>query len=93
MLCFIFAGNIQGQISITSLPYEPGTETFNSYNPLNSTNTSIPTGWTLSSSGTPTYNGRGTGTVNTGGYWAYGTSSEYSFSPHEGHFIKRLSGI
>ena len=71
--------NVLAQISIpnTSFSY---IETFDSYNPSNSTNfnNTIPSGWTGTSSGTASYQGQGTGTGNAGGYWAYGTSSEFS---------------
>ena len=76
----MFMAGVYGQISITSLPYSPATTNFNSYNPNSSTNlnATIGTGWTASSSGTAAYNGQGTGTSSTGGYWGYGSSSEYS---------------
>lgn len=79
-LFLLFVSSVHGQISITSLPYNPAVETFNSYNPISASSTNIPAGWTLSSSGTSTYNGKGTGTSNTGGYWAYGTTSPDEYS-------------
>ena len=67
------------QISITTLPYNPGVTNFNSYNPNSLANftSTIPTGWN-GSSASPTYNGQGTGTTANGGYWAYGAASEFS---------------
>jgi hypothetical protein len=77
-----FVNNSLGQISIITLPYNPSTTNFNSYNPNNATNlaATIPNGWSASSSATPVYNGQATGTSATGGYWAYGAagSGEYS---------------
>jgi hypothetical protein len=69
-----------GQISITSLPYSPAVTTFDSFNPTDASafTSTIPTGWSGSSSGTAAYKGRGTGSSNAGGYWAYGSGSEYS---------------
>ncbi len=74
------ADGADAQISITSLPFTPATTTFNSYDPSSSANltSTIPTGWSANSSGTASYRGTGTGTSNAGGYWAYGSSGDYS---------------
>lgn len=39
----------------------------------------IPFGWTVSFSGNAVFNGTGAGTSATGGAWAYGTGSDFSF--------------
>ena len=69
-----------GQISITSLPYSPAVTTFDSFNPTDASafTSTIPAGWSGTSSGTAAYKGRGNGSSNAGGYWAYGSGSEYS---------------
>lgn len=86
MLAVLGSGAANAQISITSLPYAPATTNFDSYDPTPTNgNSTLPAGWSASCSN-PTYNGRGTGSGSsstgasstTGGYWAYGTSSEYS---------------
>lgn len=68
------------QITVSSLPYNPVTTNFDTYNPNNATNftATLPTGWSGSSSGSPAYRGQGNGTSTSGGYWAYGGSGEYS---------------
>lgn len=79
--CLIIFGNIAAaQININTLPYNSGTTDFNSFNPSSASNLSstIPTGWSASSSGTAAYRGTGTGTSNSGGYWGYGSSSDFS---------------
>jgi len=66
------------QIFITSLPYADTTD-FNSYDPSSTnSNGTLPSGWSANSSSTATFNGRGTGSSQTGGYWAYGILGEYS---------------
>src|SRR5688500_1965438 len=71
-----------GQISILSLPYNPPVTDFNTYNPSSASNLAltIPAGWTAASSGTQVYNGQGTGSSGTGGYWAYGVTGSGEFS-------------
>lgn len=61
------------QISITAVPYNPAVTDFNSFNPTNSSNalSTIPAGWSFSSTGTAAYNGQSvTGPANAG-YWSY----------------------
>ena len=75
--------NLWAQISITTLPYNPGVTNFNSYNPNNSSGltSTIPAGWTASTALVAAYNGQGNGTggtASTGGYWSYGSSTDYS---------------
>lgn len=79
-LTFFFISDVTAQISITTLPYASGVTDFNNYNPNSAANltATIPAGWTASSSGAAAYNGQGTGASNVGGYWAYGSASEYS---------------
>ncbi len=43
------------------------------------TSATVPAGWAYAFTGTPTFNGVGTGTSATGGAWAYGTAGENSF--------------
>lgn len=68
------------QITITSLPFTPSVTDFNSFDPSSAANLSatLPTGWTVASSGTASYRGQGVGTSNFGGYWGYGSSSDFS---------------
>ncbi|MBS1643904.1 MAG: T9SS type A sorting domain-containing protein [Bacteroidetes bacterium] len=77
---FLFSTPLLAQISINTLPYAASTTDFNSYNPSSSSNlnATIPSGWTAASSGTAAYRGQGTGTANSGGYWAYGSSGDFS---------------
>ena len=66
-----FAGNCHAQISITgSLPYNYNQDFLN----YNGSSGGLPSGWTVSFTGTATYNGQGTGTSLTGGVWSYGLS-------------------
>ncbi|MSQ78604.1 MAG: T9SS type A sorting domain-containing protein [Flavobacteriaceae bacterium] len=76
----LFAATSWGQVSITSLPFAPGTTNFNSYNPSSSGNftNTIPSGWSGSSSGTAAYLGQSTGTGGSGGYYGFGASSEFN---------------
>ena len=78
-ITFLISSRSFTQISIGALPYLPGTTNFNSYNPNSAANltATIPTGWTVSTTGTSVYNGQGNGTVGTAGYWALGTGGEY----------------
>ncbi len=84
VLTFGLVGEMMGQINITSLPANYSNN-FDSYNPstasnvpstINSTGTSTAglasstIGWTASST-TAVYNGKGTGSGNTGGFWGY----------------------
>jgi hypothetical protein len=80
LISFFGLQNSTAQISVTSLPYNPGTTNFNGYNPFSLANFSatLPSGWSGSSSGTPTYNGQGNGSLATGGYWAYGSAGDFS---------------
>ncbi len=80
ILVFFTGAKSWGQISIASLPYSPAVTNFNSYNPNTAGNftSTLPTGWTGSSSGTASYNVQGNGSGNAGGYWGYGTAGEYS---------------
>lgn len=81
-----------GQLSINSLPASYSNN-FDSYNPTSSataTSTLISTGtgsglvsatsggWAFTNASGAAYSGRGTGTINTGGIWAYGSSGEYA---------------
>lgn len=79
IVLFSTISKVMAQISIPDASFSY-IETFDSYNPSSATNfnNTIPSGWTGTSSGTASYQGQGTGTSNTGGYWAYGTSSEFS---------------
>jgi hypothetical protein len=72
-LLIIFYTTLFPQILLTGGPY---TQSFDSYL---GTSISVPIGWTVAFQSTPVYNGTGTGTSTTGGAWAYGISSEYSF--------------
>jgi len=80
LISFFSLQNSIAQISINALPYNPGTTNFNGYNPFSVANFSatLPSGWSGSSSGTPTYNGQGNGSLATGGYWAYGSAGDFS---------------
>lgn len=77
MVCFLGL-NSWGQVSITAVPYTKS-DNFDAYNPISATdaNSTIPTGWTLSTTGN-SYVGRATGTGATGGIYAYGSGSDYS---------------
>lgn len=82
MIIVLFLGGMEGfgQLSVNSLPYVPAAADFNLYNPSTSADltTTIPFGWTASSSSvTPVYNGQGTGN-GTGGYWGFGISGDFS---------------
>lgn len=93
MVLFFGVNGVRGQISITSLPADYSNN-FGNYNPssagnvpstINSSGTSTAglssatTGWSVSST-SATYNGRGTGSGTTGGFYAYysGTGTEFS---------------
>ncbi len=67
----------RAQIGISALPYAY-TQNFNNYNPSNASNlaATLPSGWTAT--GASAYQGRATGTGNSGGYYAYGSGSDYS---------------
>jgi hypothetical protein len=69
-LLFAMPFIVYGQISLTTSSY---TQNFNSFagNSL-----SLPTGWTAT--GTFIERGAGTGTLNSGGMWAYGTGGDFS---------------
>lgn len=86
------ANGVEGQISITSLPANYSNN-FNSYNPTSAENVpstinssgsssdgllSSATGWTMS--GSTTYKGRGTGSLNSGGIYGYYSGSGTDFS-------------
>jgi hypothetical protein len=88
-LVFFVGLNGWGQLSISSLPANYSNN-FNNYNPsavgnvpstINSSGVSsagisnATTGWTTSSA---SYNGRGIGTGNTGGFWGFGSGAEFS---------------
>ncbi|RYD52739.1 MAG: T9SS type A sorting domain-containing protein [Sphingobacteriales bacterium] len=73
----------QAQISITSLPYQPATTDFNTYNPTSAANltATLPAGWTAASSSTAAYKGPSSNPGTTGGYYAFsqtGNTSDYS---------------
>lgn len=72
-LCFLAAGTSRAQVSIGSLPYTK-TDNFNTYN--GSGSATLPAGWSLS--GATNYRGTGTGSSNTGGFYAYGSGSDFS---------------
>lgn len=73
-LLFLSAtGNVSGQVSIGALPYNKA-DNFNTYN--GSGPGTLPTGWSLS--GAANYRGTGTGTSNTGGFYAFGSGSDFS---------------
>ncbi len=74
----VFASTtIHAQLSITSSNASYTTD-FNSFNPTSAATltSTIPSGW--AGSGFTAYNGRGTGTNNAGGYYAFGTGSDFS---------------
>ncbi|SCY60906.1 YDG domain-containing protein, partial [Flavobacterium caeni] len=73
LLLFFATGISWAQVSIGSLPYTK-TDNFNSYN--GSGPAALPTGWTML--GATNYRGQGTGTSNTGGFYAFGSGSDYS---------------
>lgn len=75
--CLLF-----GQVSIVDLPYTPLITDFDNFDPEDVTglNNTIPTGWTGHSSGTPVFQGRGNGSSNGGGYWAYGITAGTDWS-------------
>ena len=78
LILLVSAETVKSQVSILTLPYAKS-DNFNAYNPTNNAATAagtLPTGWTLS--GATNYNGRGTGTSNTGGYYAYGLGTDFS---------------
>jgi len=64
---------VRGQISITTLPYSPAVTNFDTYNPTNATTaaSSLPSGWSLIIPASPAYNGKGTGTGNSNGFWGF----------------------
>ncbi len=72
-LTLMMASGLRSQINISNVPFTPGTENFNSYNPNSAANasTSIPSGWSFSCSGTSVFNGQTVAGTGTGGYWAY----------------------
>lgn len=72
-ISLLLSNAAMGQVSITAIP-QSYAEDFNSF--VGSA-ASVPAGWTAASSGTAVNAGIGSGTSTTGGYWAYGTSSEY----------------
>ena len=79
LILFTFVGF--GQISITSLPYNPSVETFNTYNPTSVTILStLPNGWSALSSVSSVYNSRNNGSINTGGYYSYGITGGSDWS-------------
>jgi flagellar capping protein FliD len=62
---------IQAQISITSSSFTYSQD-FDNYN---GSSNGQPANWSISFTGSATYNGQGTGTSNTGGVWSYGIVS------------------
>lgn len=77
MVCFLGL-NSWGQVSITALPYTKS-DNFDAYNPTTATtaNNTIPAGWSLSGTAS-TFFGRATGSGSGGGFYAFGTGSDYS---------------
>ncbi|PBQ32010.1 hypothetical protein CNR22_09585 [Sphingobacteriaceae bacterium] len=70
---FAISNHLISQISITAVPFTPASTDFNSFNPNSASNATatIPAGWSLSSSGTPAYNGQSISGPSAGGYWSY----------------------
>lgn len=66
----------QFSVAMPAAPNAPYAQDFSTYL---GTAVTIPTGWSVSFTGTPTFNGVGNGSLNTGGAWAYGTGGENSF--------------
>lgn len=81
LLAFLILNQAIGQISITSLPYTPSAENFNSYDPNSATNATatLPGGWTFSCSGIAMYNGQTVSGTSAGGFWAYSPASSGDF--------------
>ena len=79
VIFILFGYSSWSQISIATLPFNPSVTNFNSYNPssLSNFNSTLPLGWTGNVSGSPAYNGQGTGTSATGGFWGYGASGDF----------------
>jgi len=71
---------VKGQVSITSLPYTKSDNFNTPYNPSNLTNatSTIPVGWTFSSSGTASYRGITASPGTTGGYYGFSTNTDSS---------------
>ncbi len=63
----------QAQISYTGGTYTQNADSFLG------TSATVPAGWSYAFTGTPVFNGVGTGTSATGGAWAYGLLGDNSF--------------
>jgi hypothetical protein len=66
------------QVNISSLPYSSGNINFDNYDPssLANANSTLPVGWSIS--GAANYKGRGAGTGTSGGFYAFGTTTDFS---------------